>query len=127
VPAAHVGRWLAWGVRILWIEAIIVGVITLATIWVAIVGTNVSTASAVATPAFAALFAAIFAGLAVALARGKSLARGPAITLQILLLPVGYIMIGVGVLWLGVPTMILGLVGAAALLAPSTRAALGLR
>jgi hypothetical protein len=35
-------------------------------------------------------------------------------------------MIAAGLTWLGVPTMIFGLVGSALLLAPSTRTALGL-
>jgi hypothetical protein len=124
--ALAAGRWLRVAIWILRVQAIVVGLLTLATIWIAIVSTNVSLASAVATPAFAALFALIFAGLAAALSRGKALARGPAITLEMLLIPIGYVMVQAGLGLLGIPTAIVGLAGAAALLAPSTRTALGL-
>jgi hypothetical protein len=54
-------------------------------------------------------------------------ARGPAIVLEMLFIPIGYYMTTGGLAWLGLPVMALGLVGAGLLLAPSTRTALGLK
>ncbi len=65
--------------------------------------------------------------LAWSLHRRQRWARGPAIVLELLLLPIGYYMVAGGVAWLGLPTMALGLVGAGALLAPTTRSALGIQ
>ncbi len=85
-----------------------------------------SVVSAVALTVAAALLAAILAGLAWALTRKRAWARGPAIVLQLLLLPIGYTMITGGLPVLGVPVIVIGLVGAGTLLAPATRAALGM-
>ena len=77
-------------------------------------------------PVFTAICGAIVGGLGLALLRSKSLARGPAIVIQMLLILISYYMIGGGLVWLGVPVMIIGLLGSGLLLAPSTRTALGL-
>jgi hypothetical protein len=126
VDASGSGWTLRWAVRLLLIEAAATGLLTLITIWVALAAANVSTSSAIATPAFAALCAVILGGLGLALGRGKALARGPAIVLEMLMIPMGYYMIVAGLVWLGVPTMIFGLAGSVLLLAPSTRTSLGL-
>jgi hypothetical protein len=70
--------------------------------------------------------AAVLAVLGWLLARRRAWARGPAVVLELLFLPIGYYMVGGGLAWLGVPVMILGLVCAGLLLAPSSRAALGI-
>ena len=54
-------------------------------------------------------------------------ARGPAIVLELLLFPIGYSMATSGLGRSGSWCMALGLAGAGSLLAPSTRAALGIR
>jgi hypothetical protein len=87
---------------------------------------SVSTGSALGTTGFAALVAALLGGLGWALWRRHGWARGPAIVLELLLLPIGYSMATNGLSWVGVVVMLIGLVGATALLAPSTRAALEL-
>jgi hypothetical protein len=120
------GWTLRWAVRVLQIEAAAIGLLTLVAIWAAVAAANASTSSALATPVFAGIYTATLAGLAVALGRGKALARGLAIVLEMLMLPIGYSMISVGLIWLGVPTLIFGLAGSVLLLAPSTRSALGL-
>jgi hypothetical protein len=125
--AAGGGFTLRWGTRVLMIEAAALAVLTIISIWAAITSSNVSTSSAAATPAFAAIYAAVLGGLGYALSRRKALARGPAIVLEMLMLPMGYYMIVAGLGWLGVPTLIFGLAGSVLLLAPSTRTALGLR
>lgn len=125
VAAAASGSF-RWAVRVLYAEAVATGFVTLALIWLALAADNVSASSAIATVAFAALCAAILAGLATALARRKSLARGPAIVVQMLLVVIGGYMIAGGLAWLGVPVLVVGLFGSGLLLAPSTRATLGL-
>jgi hypothetical protein len=117
---------LRWAIWLLLAEAALLGLLTLITIWAALAAANVSTSSAVATTLFTALCGTIVAGLAVALRRGKSLARGPAIVIEMLLIPIGYYMIVGGLAWLGIPALIVGLLGAGLLLAPSTRTELGM-
>jgi hypothetical protein len=70
---------------------------------------------------------ALLALLARALYRRQSWARGPAIVIELLLLPMGVTMTTNGLPVLGVPVIMIGLFGAGGLLAPSTRAALGLK
>ncbi len=74
---------------------------------------------------FAASLVAIFGGLAWALRSRKAWARGPAIVVQMLLIPTGYTMVAGGLPVVGVPVILVGLVGAGTLLAPATRAAVG--
>jgi len=121
------GRTLHWAVMVISAEAGLLAALTVLTIWAAATHSTVGLSSAAATPAFAALCAAIFGGLAYALHRGKSLARGPAIVLEMLMLPIGYYMAEAGLAQLGIPTMVLGLAGTVLLLAPSTRQSLGMR
>jgi hypothetical protein len=120
------GATLRWAIRLLLAEAVVLGLLTLVTIWAAITTANVSASSAAAVPVFTAICGAIVGGLGLALARGKSLARGPAIVIQMLLILISYYMIDGGLVWVGVPVMIVGLLGTGLLLAPSTRTALGL-
>ncbi len=88
---------------------------------------SVSVGSAVTSVAYPAGIAVLLAGLGLLLSRRRGWARGPAIVLQLLLLPIGYYMIAGGVPWLGVPVMLFGLVCAGLLLAPATRLSLGIR
>src|SRR5262245_57773841 len=76
--------------------------------------------------AYAAIMAIVCAGLGMALRRRRAWARGPAIVLQLLLVPISYYMITGGIPLIGVPVLVVGLVGAGSLLAPATRVALGL-
>ena len=76
---------------------------------------------AVGVTIYTALVAGAFGLLAWALHRRKGWARGPAIVLHMLMLPIGYTMLTNGQPALGVVTMVLGLLGAGLLLAPSTR------
>jgi hypothetical protein len=89
-----------------------------------IAGGAESARGAVMVTLFAALMATVFGLLAATLRRRRSWARGPAIVLQLLLVPIGYSMASAGMAWAGVPVIVLGLAGAAALIAPSTREAL---
>jgi hypothetical protein len=74
---------------------------------------------------FCAALAALLGFLGYSLARRRAWARGPAIVLELMLLPIGYYMIKGGVPWLGVAVLLLALCTAGLLLAPATRATLG--
>ena len=76
---------------------------------------------------FPAALAVLLGWLAVTLARTRAWARGPSIALELLLVPIGYYMVAGGSAWLGVPTIIAALATTGLLLAPATRAALGIR
>jgi hypothetical protein len=83
--------------------------------------------SALAVVLFPAGIAVLLALFGWQLARRRAWARGPAIVLELLLLPIGYYMITGGAAWLGVPAILLGLGCAGLLLAPASRTALGIR
>jgi hypothetical protein len=73
---------------------------------------------------FALSMAAVLGFLGWALLRRRPWARGPAVVLELMLLPIGWFMVAAGVAWLGIPVFALGLGGAGLLIAPPTRAAL---
>ncbi len=75
---------------------------------------------------FAAAFAATLGVLARALHRRRGGVRGLAITLQLMLLPVGYYSAQGGLAWAGVPTVAVALLVCGLLLAPASTRALGL-
>lgn len=116
---------LRWAVRVLWLHAFVMLAVFGVTIWAAFATKGVSIESVIATVAFFGALAAIFGGLAVALHQMRGWARGPAIVLEMLLIPIGYMALS-GVVAIGALVMLSGLVGAGMLLAPSTRGALGL-
>jgi hypothetical protein len=80
---------------------------------------------AAAVTLYTALFVVVLGGLAWALHRRRRWARGPAIVVQMLLIPIGFTMAASGLPALGVPVLVIGLVGAGTLLAPATREAMG--
>lgn len=74
---------------------------------------------------FVAVMAAITGALSWALSRMRFWARGPAIVLEMLLVPLGYYMLTGGLGLLGLLVMAIGIAGAGVLIAPSTRITLG--
>jgi hypothetical protein len=82
-------------------------------------------ASALLLTVFAALGALALFFLGRTLARGRAGARGPAIVVQLMLLPVGYYMTQGGLGWLGIPLIALALLVCGLLLAPASSKALG--
>ena len=118
---------LVGGIALLGVEAVGLLAVTALLVYADATAPSVGASSAVGITAFAGLFALLLAALAWALWRRRAWARGPAIVLELLMLPIGYSMISTGLVWLGIPVMLLGICGAGALLAPATRAALGLR
>jgi len=119
---------LRWAIGLLAVEA--AGVAAVAGFLIYEDATSAPTAfrgGGLAMTVLAAGFAALFAVLVRALLRRRSWARGPAIFLQLMLLPIGYYMVRGGLGWLGVPVLVLGLCGAGLLVTPAAREALGVR
>jgi hypothetical protein len=118
---------LRWAVRLMIVEAAALGVVTVWLVYELATTTATTVRGAVIVTVYAGLMAALFGLLGRALHRRRAWARGPAIVLEMLLIPIGYYMTTGGVAWLGLPVIAFGLVGAGILLAPSTRATLGLK
>ena len=117
---------LRWAVRLLLFEAaglagvsILLGYLDVTAKWTA-------AEMALSTTGYAALMTVAFAFVGYSLARRRRWARGPAIVIELLQVPIGYTMLTNGLPALGAPIMVLGLVGAGLLLAPATRQSLGL-
>jgi hypothetical protein len=118
---------LIWGIRVLWGEAVAIGLLVIFLLYADFTEPAGSAGGALAVTLYAAVEATLLGGLAWALSRRKVWARGPAIVLQLLFLPIGYSMATNGLGWLGLVLIVVGVCGAATLLAPATRAALGMR
>jgi hypothetical protein len=117
---------LRWSVRVISLHAVAVFGVAVLFTWGSLTAKGMSTVSVVATPLIFFFFAAVFIGLAVALHQMRGWARGPAIVLEMLLIPIGWYIFSAGVVVVGVPVVLTGLAGTVLLLAPSTREALGL-
>jgi len=117
-------RWAAW---LLAAESVVLFAVVAFLVYEDLTAPARSARGALLVTLYATVLAGVLALLGWSLWRRRRWARGPAIVLQMLMLPVGYYMITGGVAWLGLPVMAVGLAGAAALLAPATRAALGIR
>ncbi len=117
---------LKWAVWLLLIQATGLAFVTALLIYLNLTAEKTSVAMAWSSTVYVALLTAAFAFLAASLSRRKRWARGPAIVVELLQVPIGYTMITNGLPVLGVPVLLLGLLGAALLLAPSTRQELGL-
>jgi hypothetical protein len=114
---------LRWAIALLLAEAVAV----VAVIGYAALAGNVVISRDAPVLGFAAIMVAVLALLGWALARLHSWARTPATVMELMLLPLGWFMVRGGLAWLGVPLLAIGLVGAGLLIAPATRAALGVK
>jgi hypothetical protein len=81
--------------------------------------------NAVIVIGFAVIIAVLLGYFGWSLWRRRAWARGPAVVGELMLVPIGWYMTTGGVAWLGVPVLVLGLVGAGLLVAPATSEALG--
>lgn len=117
---------LRWAVRVLAVEAVALTGLAIYVAWATLARSTTSKQGAGALLALIVIGMLIVAGLSRALSNLKTWARGPAIVLELLLLPIGYTMISGGLAYVGIPVMLVGVVGAGLLLAPATRTALGL-
>ncbi|GAA4673872.1 hypothetical protein Prum_031770 [Phytohabitans rumicis] len=117
---------LRWAVWLLIGEAAAVALVAAYLVYEDLTGTANDIVVAIFVTGFAAAGAALLFVLARALARRRSGARGPAIVLQLMLLPIGYFMIQGGLAWLGAPIIVLAVLVGVLLVTPSSTKALGL-
>jgi hypothetical protein len=126
-PGGRTPATLRVAVGLLLLEAVAVTVALAYLIYRDLTTAGVNWRNELIITVFAAIMAVAPAVCGWALARRASWARGPAVVIELMLLPVGWYMVGGGLGWLGVPIFVLGLVGAGALVAPATREALGVK
>jgi hypothetical protein len=108
------------------LQAAGLALLTLFLVYLDLTAKSATVAMALSTTAYIALMTAAFAFVGISLARRKRWARGPAIVIELLQVPIGYTMLTNGLPAVGAPVLILGLLGAGLLLAPATRKELGL-
>jgi crotonobetainyl-CoA:carnitine CoA-transferase CaiB-like acyl-CoA transferase len=119
-------RPLRWAVWLLLGEAAGVAVLAAYLVYEDLTGEANDIVVALIETGFAVAAALVLLALARALANRRAGARGPAIVLQLMLLPIGYYMIQGGLAWLGAPILALAVLVCALLVTPSTTKALGL-
>lgn len=116
---------LSWAVRLVYGEAVAVGLGAVYLIYEDATATATDPRAAILVTVYAVALAGALGGLAYALSRCRTWARGPVVALQLMLLPVGYYLTTGGRAWLGLPVAVLGLVVAGLLVTPSSTRALG--
>src|SRR3954465_15858447 len=109
---------LRWAVGILAAQAVALVAVVVFLAVADLGGDAGSVRGAVGVTLYAALLAVALSGLTWALWKRRSRGRGPAIVVELLLLPIGYTMATGGLAWPGIAVMAVGLAGAATLLAP---------
>lgn len=124
-PPAGTPTTLRWAVGLLAAQALAVAGVAAFLGYEDLTARPTNPGSAAAVTGYVVLLAALLALLAWALWRRRAWARGPAVVLELLLMPIGYYMSVGGLPWLGVPVLLAGGVTAGLLVAPATRAALG--
>jgi len=117
---------LRWAVWLLIGEAAAVALVAAYLVYEDLTGSANDMVVALMVTVFAAAGAAVLFLLARALGSRRAGARGPAIVLQLMLLPVGYFMIQGGLAWAGVPIIAIAVAVGALLVTPSSTKALGL-
>ena len=115
---------LRFAVGLLGGEAVVLAGLTVFLLYESLIGAGDGLLTGIGTIVFTALVAALLGWFSWVLGHGRSWPRGPAIVFQLLMVPIGWSMTAGGVPAVGVPVILLGLVGAGTLLAPATRAAL---
>lgn len=113
-------------VWLLLLQATALALLTLYLIYLDVTADATTVQGALSTTVFVAIMAAAFLLVGVSLSRRRRWARGPAIVIEMLQVPIGYTMLTHGLPAVGAPVLVCGLAGAALLLAPSTRRSLGL-
>ncbi|MGN9906434.1 hypothetical protein ACTMTJ_02675 [Phytohabitans sp. LJ34] len=117
---------LRWAVWLLVGEAAAVALVAAYLVYEDLTGTANDMVVALMVTLFAAAGAAALFLLARALGNRRAGARGPAIVLQLMLLPIGYFMIQGGLAWAGVPIIVIAVAVGTLLVTPSSTKALGL-
>ena len=117
---------LRWAIWLLLVEATGVAVLAGLLLYADLTATASNTSRALAVTAYAVIMAGVLALLGVNLARRRKWPRGPAIAIQLLLLPIAYYLIKGGAAWLGIPVGAAAITVTALLVTPTTREALGI-
>jgi hypothetical protein len=117
---------LRWAVWLLIGEAAVVALVAAYLVYEDLTGTANDIVVALVVTLFAIGGAALLFLLARALGRRRGGARGPAVVLQLMLLPIGYFMIQGGLAWAGVPIIAVAATVGVLLVTPSSTKALGL-
>lgn len=123
-PSTESDVTLRWAVRLLVLETAALVALLVFLVYVDLTSRAQSLTQALGLTLYIAVLAGLLGLFTWSLWRRRRWARGPAVVLNLLLLPIGYTMAGSGLAWLGVPVMVVGICGAGLLVAPSTRAAL---
>ena len=118
---------LRWAIVLLGVQAVGLFGLVVLLVYADVRSTSTSAGGAVGLTVFAVLIAALFGLFVWALTGRRAWARGPAIVLELLQIPVGYSLVTSGLAVLGIPVCCSPLPTTALLLAPATRAALGAR
>jgi hypothetical protein len=124
-PSAPVPGALRVAIGLLAAQAVAVALLVAFLLYKDLTAEVVVVRDAVIVTGFTAIMAILLGLFAWALARRRGWARGPAVVLELMLLPIGWFMTTGGLAWLGVPVLLIGLLGAGLLVAPATRQALG--
>lgn len=125
-PSASRGGSLAlsWAVGVLFLQTGALAVIAALLIYFDLTREVTTARMALSVTGYLVMMTLLFGLVGFALRRRKRWARGPAIVLELLQVPIGYQMAFGGGSLFGLPVLVLGLVAAALLLAPTTRAEL---
>lgn len=115
---------LRWALRVLAVETAAIAGLLVYLIYVDLTAPAESLSGAIGVTLYLAVLAALLAFLTWSLWRRRRWARGPAVVLNLLLLPIGYSLVAGGSAWIGLPVIVAGLAGAGLLVAPATRAEL---
>lgn len=113
-------------VGLLWAEGVALVGLGIAVAVGAFVGRPTDRGAAVTEAVVAVALGVLLGLLGYWLLRGHRTARGPAIVLELMLLPIGYYMIQADVVWAGILAIALGLGVSVLLIAPATRRHLGI-
>lgn len=118
---------LRWAVRLILAQAVVLAAVT-AFLAYASVRSQASTVRVeLSVTGYALLITALLALVGIALLRRRRWARGPAIVLELLQVPIALGMLTGGMPAIGVPVLLVSATAAGLLLAPSTRLALARR
>ncbi|MEU4559685.1 hypothetical protein AB0F72_14970 [Actinoplanes sp. NPDC023936] len=116
---------LDWGVRLLYLEAAGLAVLTAYLVILDLTSGEIEVAVAASLTVMAALAAVVVFLVARALGRRAVRARGPAVVVQLFLLATGGFLVQIGMTWQGVGMLLLAAVTAALILVPPSSRALG--
>jgi hypothetical protein len=126
VPRTTAPGTLRWATWLLLFEAVAILGIVAFQLYDTRHQTEMSLAHEARGAAGPAGYAVVLALIAWQLHARRAWARGAGIVLELLLVPLGYTIFSSGAPLIGVPVILFGVVGAALLLAPSSREALGI-